>query len=135
VPRRPSLLLGAYLALQLLIPLRYYLGFSSPRDERFAWRMFSILRLEKCGAGMTEEVRDGGTVRARNASLESLLPQRWLEEVRSGWDPVIERVLERQCRADPSVVRVTLAHVCEEAEGTKRPETRVVRDCAEVRGR
>ncbi len=39
--------IGFFLAIQLLLPLRYYL-FDRGTDERFSWRMFSSTRLARC---------------------------------------------------------------------------------------
>jgi hypothetical protein len=38
----------AFLAVQLLLPLHYYLVRHDPHDERFAWRMFSPMRMADC---------------------------------------------------------------------------------------
>lgn len=38
----------AFLAVQLALPLRYYLAHRDPHDERFAWRMFSPMRMARC---------------------------------------------------------------------------------------
>ena len=46
--RGPSLFIGLFLAVQLLLPLRYYLGLGPRYDERFAWRMFSEHTLVRC---------------------------------------------------------------------------------------
>ncbi|MBW2464764.1 MAG: hypothetical protein JRH11_24155, partial [Deltaproteobacteria bacterium] len=42
--RKKNTLIVAFLAFQLLLPLRYYMG-SDEFDERFAWRMFSPIRM------------------------------------------------------------------------------------------
>lgn len=44
--RASSAFIGAFVLLQIALPLRYYLAPST--DERFAWRMFSSRRLERC---------------------------------------------------------------------------------------
>ena len=38
----------AFVLAQLLIPLHYYIGHRDPHDERFAWRMFSPIRMAQC---------------------------------------------------------------------------------------
>lgn len=48
--RRTSIAIHAVLALLLATPLHYYWVNADRRDERFAWRMFSPIRSEKCGA-------------------------------------------------------------------------------------
>ena len=38
---RVNVLIVTILVAQLVLPLRYYLGFAEGDDERFSWRMFS----------------------------------------------------------------------------------------------
>jgi hypothetical protein len=44
----------AYLAMQILLPLRYYVG-DDLFDERFSWRMFSPIRMVQCQVAWSEE--------------------------------------------------------------------------------
>ena len=60
---RVSLFIATFVAIQIAIPLAYYLG-SNPYDERFAWRMFSPTRLAGCDvkayrvdAGQRQQIR------------------------------------------------------------------------------
>ncbi len=48
-----SLFIGAMLVFQLGLPLRYYLS-DDTFDERFAWRMFSPIRVVRCEVRWTE---------------------------------------------------------------------------------
>lgn len=54
-PRRrlANVFIVAFLALQVGLPLSYYLG-DNPHDERFAWRMFSPVRLVSCEVEATD---------------------------------------------------------------------------------
>ncbi len=52
--RARDVFIGAFLVLQLLLPLRYYAG-GGGADERFAWRMFSSQRLASCTYAMTAD--------------------------------------------------------------------------------
>jgi len=47
--RRTSIAIHAVLLVLIATPLHYYLANDDMRDERFAWRMFSPIRSEKCG--------------------------------------------------------------------------------------
>lgn len=40
--------IAAFVLIQLLLPLRYYVAHRDPHDERFAWRMFSPMRMATC---------------------------------------------------------------------------------------
>lgn len=53
-----NLFIAAYLVLQLGLPLRYYLR-DEPFDERFAWRMFSPIRMIDCDVRFTEPSANG----------------------------------------------------------------------------
>ncbi len=47
--RRTGIAIHAVLLVLLAAPAHYYVMNDDPRDERFAWRMFSPIRSEKCG--------------------------------------------------------------------------------------
>ncbi|MSP71161.1 MAG: hypothetical protein EXR76_03025 [Myxococcales bacterium] len=59
--------IAAFLAVQVLLPLRYYAG-EDRFDERFAWRMFSNVRVVACQTRFTD-ASDGGATPVR-ASAE-----------------------------------------------------------------
>jgi hypothetical protein len=44
----PGRFIMLFLAVQLLLPLRYYIRHRDLHDERFAWRMFSPMRMAHC---------------------------------------------------------------------------------------
>lgn len=91
----------AFLVAQLLIPLHYYVLRKDPHDERFAWRMFSPMRMAKCRASF---VVDGQPV-----SVGSEFHEAWSEMVERGRMSVIEEMAHRLCRKRPGTpVNVTL---------------------------
>lgn len=89
---RMLLLLGGFLLLHLAIPLRYYLG-SDLYDERFAWRMFSAVRVQECEITVSEVSRGSET---------ELRPMTFLP---APWVGLLER-------SRPAVVRSFLAWRC-----------------------
>jgi hypothetical protein len=87
---------------QLLIPLHYYLPSQrDPHDERFAWRMFSPMRMAKCEPRFT---LDGASL-----DLATQFHEAWVAIARRGRFHVIERMGETLCTKHPdAAVEVTL---------------------------
>jgi hypothetical protein len=91
----------AFLVTQLVIPLHYYVVRKDPHDERFAWRMFSPMRMAKCKPSF---VVDGQPV-----PLGSEFHEAWTEMVERGRMSVIEGMAHRLCAKRPGTpVMVTL---------------------------
>lgn len=92
----------AFLALQVIIPLGYYLQRADSvgrRDERFRWRMFSVVRLQRCSPFVS--YRDS-TARWQFVDLTS--------HFQSSWVTLISR-------QRPQVVRKALRHLCDRVPG------------------
>jgi hypothetical protein len=91
----------AFLVSQLVIPLHYYVLRKDRHDERFAWRMFSPMRMTKCKAAF---VVDGQPV-----NIGSEFHEAWGEMVERGRAAVIEEMAHRLCAKRPGKpVMVTL---------------------------
>src|SRR5512132_2793013 len=69
---------------QLLLPLHYYVARRDPHDERFAWRMFSPMRMADCAVRAT---LDGATL-----PLEREFHEAWLALARRGRFAVVEEM-------------------------------------------
>ena len=78
---------------QLLIPLHYYTTRRDPHDERFAWRMFSPMRMTDCAVRATV---DGAPV-----ALEREHHEAWLAIARRGRFAVVEAMGARLCEKHP----------------------------------
>lgn len=87
-----SIFIVVFLAVQILLPLRYYLG-DDLFDERFAWRMFSPIRMVQCHLAWSEE-RDGVEVPIQ---LRSELAMPWISLMRRARVGVIEGFAEHRC--------------------------------------
>src|SRR5262245_37769335 len=91
--RAVNLFILAFLAYQVAMPLRYYLG-DRGYDERFSWRMFSTLRLQKCQVHVseaTEHAAAGGASAFQEVTVKRDVQAAWvnlLERVRM---PVVEK--------------------------------------------
>ena len=82
-----------FLAVQLLLPLRYYVAHRDPHDERFAWRMFSPMRMARCNARFA---LDG-----RPIDLGRTFHEAWLELASRGRFVVIEAMAAHLCDQNP----------------------------------
>lgn len=78
---------------QLLIPLSYYAARRDPHDERFAWRMFSPMRMAQC----TPDMRIDG----KRFELSTEFHEAWLETARRGRFRVLEQMAARLCKKHP----------------------------------
>jgi hypothetical protein len=74
---------------QLLLPLHYYTVRRDPHDERFAWRMFSPMRMAACSVRAT---LDGAPL-----ALEREFHEAWLAIARRGRFAVVEEMGARLC--------------------------------------
>ncbi|MGK0362240.1 MAG: hypothetical protein ACI9U2_004560 [Bradymonadia bacterium] len=91
-----NVLIALFLALQIGLPLSYYLG-DEPHDERFAWRMFSPIRLIKCDVTLYDA---SGGARARIRPLQEMHVV-WRNLMRRGRIPVVEAFARTWCAAAP----------------------------------
>ena len=90
-----------FVAVQLLWPLEYYVGRRDPHDERFAWRMFSPMRMTTCAP-----VFD---VAGEPVRLDSEFHEAWIELAKRGRFVVIEAMAQHLCAQHPDAsVDVTL---------------------------
>jgi hypothetical protein len=93
--------IAVFVLVQLLLPLHYYLARKDPHDERFAWRMFSPMRMTRC---QTTFMIDG-----KPANLGTEFHEAWIEVASRGRFTVVEAMGARLCAKYPkSEVRVSL---------------------------
>jgi len=112
-------------AIQIAIPASYYLRDTGRDDERFAWRMFSGVRLKRCTALLREQ--QGG--RAVPVPLRGALHSSWIHAVERGRQRVIERFLSARC--DRGADSVLLERRCQRVEPGRPTEIeRHHMDCA-----
>ena len=83
-----------FLAAQLLLPLHYYLGRRDVHDERFAWRMFSPMRMVQC----TPHLAIDGT----NRILTNEFHEAWIEIAKRGRFVVVEAMAAHLCKQNPN---------------------------------
>lgn len=95
--QRTSIAIHAILALLLATPLYYYWSGGDRRDERFAWRMFSPIRSEKCGAQFLLGV-DKTPIKASNTFHSA-----WVGLASRGRQQVITAMGDFLCEDHPGV--------------------------------
>jgi hypothetical protein len=81
------------LASQLLLPLQYYTARRDPHDERFAWRMFSPMRMTRCTPKFT--------IDSKPVNLNTEFHEAWIEIANRGRFVVIEQMAARLCQKNP----------------------------------
>jgi hypothetical protein len=115
--------IAAFLLFQLIMPLRYYLG-GGGSDERFSWRMFSSVRMQKCDVRV-DDVVDG---ERRKVDLESTLQIAWVGMLERNRPAVVDKFLARRC-GEPNVSAVRYRRTCQNTDGTRPPPLVLERDC------
>ena len=123
--RAASAFIAAVALASIAVPLRYYLG-SDTHDERFSWRMFSAVRMQKCKTEYHEAI--GGT--SRPVKLESILDATWIDAFSRRRERATWLFLERRC-ALPALAltsaRITLR--CVKPSGEHMPDAVWQREC------
>lgn len=83
----------AFLAIQLLLPLHYYVLRHDPHDERFAWRMFSPMRMTQCSVRFS--------VDKQPVQLTTKFHEAWIEVAKRGRYVVLEQMAQKLCGDNP----------------------------------
>lgn len=109
---------------QISVPARYYFG-GDPTDERFAWRMFSGVRLERCRSQLWR-LRAGHPPQA--VDLSTVVHPAWQTNLRRNRRRVIAALMRHQCRAEPAR-SLFLMNTCSDAGGRRLPPRRYAMEC------
>jgi hypothetical protein len=120
-----STLIAAFLLFQVAMPLRYYLG-GRGYDERFSWRMFSSVRMQRCNVQVRETGADGSD---RKLDLERELQVAWIGMLERYRAQVVEELLRKRC-AQPGTREVRYTRSCRDTDGSELPKIRATLDCA-----
>lgn len=114
----------AWILLHIAIPLRYYRDGADVYDERFAWRMFSSVRVRQCALS-AHELRHGSR---RALALMEILPAPWVALLERNRPAVVDRFLEWRCDRE-GVTRVELRNECRDATGDPLPPIEISIAC------
>ena len=90
-------LVAAFLVAQIGMPLSYYVG-DDIYDERFAWRMFSPIRMVKCQVAISE----GPTGKPKPLKLSRELALPWTNWMKRGHRRVLTAFAKQRCKAGES---------------------------------
>lgn len=113
-PGAADAFIAVWLAAQLALPLHYYALREDPRDERFAWRMFSSLSEQPCRARFE--------VGGREVDPARFFADAWVRMAGLGRRHVARRMAGALCErfpGEPVAVRVE----CPEADRAVVDET------------
>ena len=114
----------AIVAIQLVVPLTYYIR-EDPYDERFAWRMFSGIRVQRCET-RAFETSEGVE---RELALGQLVHVAWVTHLRRNRRDVVEGLLSRRCR-EREVTHARVANTCRAADDDSLWLSSYARECA-----
>ena len=116
-------------AVQVAIPASYYLVREDEDDERFAWRMFSAIRLKRCDVDAFDALADDAQ---RPIALAEALHASWQRSLGRGRRPVVARFLATRCSM-PEVRYAGLERRCTSPAGRTLPTEHYRYDCAAAR--
>lgn len=93
--------IAVFVLAQLLLPLHYYFLRKDLHDERFAWRMFSPMRMARCAPKVV--------INDKPIQLASEFHEAWLEIANRGRFAVLEAMAAKLCTKHPKQeVRLSL---------------------------
>jgi hypothetical protein len=125
VRTRQGRFIAAFLTLQLALPLHYYVARADRHDERFAWRMFSPMRMVVCSDPGDADLPRGRlrrpprfTVDDDPVNLFGEFHEAWIEIARRGRYVVLEKMAARLC-AEHAGKAVKLKMTCEYLDGSE----------------
>lgn len=123
-PRWVEILIAVFVAFQLIVPATYYLR-DDPYDERFAWRMFSNIRLYQCRPTAFER-REGAA--EAPVQLTRHVHQAWINTVARNRVDVIVAMLDKRCE-EPDMERVRLVNECHKTDGEELEPIEYALEC------
>ncbi len=94
-------IIGVFLLVNLLAPLKWYLGraIGADVDERFAWRMFSSDSMQRCQVELWESIAEDGQVVRRRIPLETVMQPAWAKILYNYHQlTLVTRILRNHCR-------------------------------------
>jgi hypothetical protein len=119
--------IALFLLFQVAMPLRYYL-LGGGYDERFSWRMFSTLRMQKCQVQVDDVIVQNGKRTPRRLDLRATLHGAWINILQRYRPAAVDKLLLRRC-ATAAVVAARYVRHCESTDGRKLPSIEVEMDC------
>ena len=100
-----------FLVFQVVVPVTYYLR-DDAYDERFAWRMFSAVRLHECQTLATEDSGAGFV----SIPLARVIHNAWIRHLGRNRRDVVDAFLLRRCEEE-NVRAVRVVNQCRGVAG------------------
>ena len=113
-PLRRRVWLWLLVAVQLVLPASYYVR-AEADDERFAWRMFSTVRVRRCQVRVREFPGSGPP---RVVDHQRALHSAWTGALLRRRERVVESFLEQRC-TEADTARVDYERRCEDVDGSR----------------
>ena len=113
-------------AAQIAIPASYYVERAGRDDERFAWRMFSAIRLKRCSVDAFDGELDA---EAPRIDVSRAIHASWSSSLARGRHRVIEAFLATRC-SRPEVGVASLTRRCRSPSGRRLPVHLYRYECA-----
>lgn len=104
--------LALFLVFQTLAPLHYYLG-EHPWDERFAWRMYSAVRVARCQLQSFETY--GGE--REQTRISEHIHVAYASNIQRNRPRVAEAYLRWRCEQDDDLQQAEIYNTCIDASG------------------
>ena len=104
------------------MPLLYYVARHDPHDERFAWRMFSTVRMDRCGTHLDRATGDPPAffINDNTAPVElaAVFHEAWIQIAQRGRKAVIEAMAAELCDRHPGA-SVRVKYGCRSLNGRR----------------
>ena len=136
LPHRPKsgrarVLANVFITLTLMVaigvPASYYSAEGS-YDERFAWRMFSGKRAERCLVQVVETRVVEGKERREVLKLTRIIHKAWESGLKRLRPDIVDAFLKRRCEM-PDTRELLLIRRCRRADGSPKPNDEVRLTC------
>jgi hypothetical protein len=113
--------IGVWIAVQAIVPASYYVLREDKHDERFAWRMFSPMRMLRCHPADADTDRERLNpprflIDGEPASLGGTFHEGWVEIAKRGRIVVLEAMGQKLCELHPGKT-VVLDMACTTIDG------------------
>lgn len=113
-------IIAAVVLFNVALPLSYYIGRSdsplAPYDERFAWRMFSPVRIARCQVDLFDASSGG----LREIPLTRELHVVWINLLKRARPSVVDRALDKFCGEGGADADIRISLVCTPADAATK---------------
>ena len=125
--RRVDIFIALVMIVAIGTPLSYYVGVSG-YDERFAWRMFSGKRAERCAVTVIETREVSGREQRFKLPLTRLIHKAWESGLKRLRPDIVEGFFDMRCERE-GVRAIRMVRTCRQADGRPKPDDEVTRVC------